>query len=201
MRRAVAALLGVLVAGAAAGSAAAQVEHTTFTNVSRGVSAIWMQEKGDQVTYYGLSVYELVAEKAARPHGYETRYSVAVCERLKGGSLDCDYPVSARPKVAAFQMDPLLLTAQAVVELPGRSAEITWRGGDTRGSPARTYSWQHVYPPGEIEAFTSASGSLIREAVATGDLFGRSMDQSASAEMAQYASVQNSVCVGLSVCY
>jgi hypothetical protein len=169
----VAALLLVL----SMGSALAQpvFDEVTEYHAYRGADVLWVKIRGNVETYYGLYLAELFAEPGEAPHKYVAWFRATACripeqEYREGRCVD---EVDHRVNVVSFEMDPLLMSAHAVLEWKGERSEVTWTGdAETDGRPAGSNSNHSMYVPERTDVFASAWVSVDREAKASGDLFG-----------------------------
>lgn len=206
VRRALAGFIGLVVSAMGASGAIAQpvMDEETATAAGRSAEALWWDADGRRITYYSLGVSEMFAESPDRPVEYSARLQITPCKRDEVYGVECDYAAETtdRLDVISFEMDPLLISARAVLELDGRRGEVTWAGQGDRSPPIGYYGDESIYPLDYIAVSNSAWVSSERDATARGDLFDLEAAESESNWARMYEAVYavQRVCVAVESC-
>ena len=160
----------LVLASPSTAAAGPDAEQKVESGAGRSVQATWWEKEGGRIRYHSLSVVELPPDSEDPLIRYRGSLDILECEARYH---ECDYAdeVHRRLKVVSFEMDPLVMSARAVVELDGRRGDLTWTGTGEPGDPVGSSNYESI-DVNRAYVDGSASVSRSREASAEGRVFG-----------------------------
>jgi hypothetical protein len=173
MRRTIACVLGLLLlAGIAPGASGKTGVHGSAGRVA---FAGWWRHSGDTGHLYYLDVSDWAFADADRPHAMRAYFSSVPCAvNERGRPAKCHHDASTfeRVKVQSLEIDPVLMSAHAILRRGRQRAELTWTGKGNYNQPFVFQSVsEYLFPPYFVGASAWADVISVRRASVKGKVF------------------------------